>query len=220
MQKLFCPGTFGGIFFIDMEARTTPAEEIFEALIGGILAQQYGIADTFLPPEQLMNLRGQLLYNFENGCMQPAGIGKLSAFERNEQVRNDVIYWLDKANNSTEKAFLERVESFIAYLNRTCFTGINAYEFHYSYYDTGSFYKRHIDQFRNDSGRKFSLVVYLNENWSDADGGQLILYRENDVVKVAPEGGRAVFFKADTVEHEVEPASRPRLSIAGWLKSL
>ena len=45
----------------------------------------------------------------------------------------------------TERAFLNQIEAFILYLNDSCYEGINAYEFHYALYETGSSYKRHVD---------------------------------------------------------------------------
>jgi SM-20-related protein len=110
------------------------------------------------------------------------------------------------------------VTAFIDYLNQTCYTGINDFEFHYAFYEAGSFYQRHLDQFRADLGRKFSLVTYLNDNWSDDDGGKLSLYLQDRDVSIFPYGGRSVFFKSDEVEHEVHLAGRSRISIAGWLK--
>lgn len=192
--------------------------QLFEQLISGVLSCQYGTTREFITPELCAALRERLLENYEQGWMKPAGVGKNEAYEHDKQVRGDVIYWLEKSHNAAEKAFLEHIEAFIDYLNQTCYTGINAYEFHYARYDTGRFYKRHKDQFRNDSGRKFSLIVYLNSAWGAADAGQLALYPDNQLVEIMPEGGRTVFFRADEVEHEVKPANQPRLSIAGWLK--
>lgn len=193
-------------------------EAAFEALINGLVEQQYGLSATFLQPELVLDLRMQLLAHFEQGDMMPAGIGNQGAFGRNPNIRNDVILWLEKEHNAAEKAFLEQIETFIEYLNRTCFTGINAYEFHYALYQKGHFYKRHKDQFDSDHGRLFSLVCYLNPGWTADMGGALILYPAQETIPVLPEGGLAVFFRSDEVEHEVQPANAPRLSIAGWLK--
>ncbi len=115
---------------------------------------------------------------------------------------------------------MEQVNSLIAYLNVTCYTGINDVEFHYAYYARGSFYKRHLDQFKTDSGRKFSLVTYLNDNWQPEDGGALVLYVDEKPITLYPNAGRTVFFKSELVEHEVKPSNRDRLSIAGWLKRI
>jgi SM-20-related protein len=193
-------------------------EEIFENLIGGLMDEQFGTVPNFITRELESALRAQLLEYYEAGKMFPAGVGQRTNYERNEKVRGDVIIWMDKENSPAEKAFLEHVEAFIDYLNRTCYTGINEYEFHFARYEEGSFYKRHRDQFMTDQGRKFSLVTYLNENWTPDDEGQLIIYLDDREVAVLPEGGRATFFRSDEIDHEVRPTRRARLSIAGWLK--
>lgn len=193
-------------------------EEIFENLISGLMDEQFGTVQHFISPEMEAALRAQLLAYYEVGEMSPAGVGQHTNYARNEKVRGDVIKWLEKGNSTAETAFLEHVESFVNYLNLTCFTGINEYEFHFAHYEEGSFYKRHRDQFKTDQGRKFSLVIYLNDDWKPEDEGQLVIYLDNREVPVLPEGGRATFFRSDAIDHEVRPTRRPRLSIAGWLK--
>ncbi len=192
----------------------------FEALIEGLLEDRFGTSSNFLEPDLITGLRQRLLANHAAGSMHPAGIGQKFDFKRNLSIRGDVIQWLEE--NSTdpyEQAFQERIQAFILYLNRTCYTGINTWEFHYAYYETGSFYQRHLDQFKHDRRRKFSFIVYLNDQWTTEDGGQLRLFTPNGEVHLDPQGGRAVLFKSDELEHEVLPARlRPRLSIAGWLK--
>jgi len=153
--------------------------------------------------------------------MHPAGVGKNFTYQKNTKVRGDLISWLDEnSRDPAERIFLDTVQQFCKYLNQTCFTGINGFEFHYALYKTGSFYKRHLDQFHLDRGRKFSMVTYLNEDWRPEYGGELVLYLEEGEVVIPPEAGKVVFFKADEIEHEVRPALRERMSIAGWLLSL
>ena len=193
-------------------------EEKFEELISGLLDRQFGTVSQFIPPAIEAALREQLQAYDAAGEMFPAGVGQHTNYARNEQLRTDVIKWLEKDNSPAEKAFLEYIEAFIAYLNKTCYTGINSYEFHFARYEAGSFYKRHRDQFKTDTGRKFSLVVYLNEGWRAEDAGQLIIYLDSQEIAILPEGGRATFFRSDEVDHEVRPTNRNRLSIAGWLK--
>lgn len=196
-------------------------DSLFEELVQGLVEEGYGSTDGLFEPELIEGLRQNLLRRLEAGAMHPAGVGKHFTYQRNLQVRGDLISWLDEhPTDPFERRFLERVEAFVAYLNRTCFTALNGWEFHYARYDTGSFYKRHLDQFRHDRGRRFSLVTYLNPDWSPEDEGQLLLYLPQRTVELLPEAGQVVFFRADQVEHEVRPARRPRLSIAGWLLSL
>jgi SM-20-related protein len=128
---------------------------------------------------------------------------------------------MDKSNpNPFEQAFLLLAENFIDYLNQTCYAGINDYEFHYAVYEEGSYYKRHKDQFKNDDSRKYSLINYLNNNWEEQDGGQLLVYQQEGVQKISPKAKTAVFFKSNEMEHEVTTANRSRMSISGWLKQV
>jgi SM-20-related protein len=153
--------------------------------------------------------------------MQSAGIGNELVKDTQQKMRGDKIYWMDKAHdNIFEQEFLQQAEDFIERLNSTCYAGINAYEFHYALYEEGSFYKRHKDQFQNDPNRKFSLVHYLNNDWLEEDGGQLLLYQKNEVQKILPHSQTAVFFKSDEMDHEVTAAHRSRMSITGWLKRM
>lgn len=195
-------------------------DEKFEAIVLGILADKYATCECFFNQELITGLRNNLLHRQAGHRMHPASIGRKFTNQQNKEVRGDVISWLeDDATDVHERAFLDTIAEFYRYLNRTCYTGINACEFHYALYEKGSFYRRHLDQFRQDSGRQFSVVTYLNDDWTEADGGQLVLYLESGEVSIQLKPGLAVFFKADEIEHEVKVAQRGRMSIAGWLLS-
>ena len=101
-----------------------------------------------------------------------------------------------------------------------CFTTIKTFEGHYANYESGSYYKRHIDQFKSEKGRKYSIVLYLNKDWKDVDGGIISLYPQGEAqIDISPLGGRMVFFRSDEMEHEVHASfTRDRRSIACWLK--
>ncbi|MCF8238046.1 MAG: 2OG-Fe(II) oxygenase [Saprospiraceae bacterium] len=197
-------------------------ESLFETLIEGVLADQFASASSFLSPDLVAGLRANLQSRLQSGNMHPAGIGRAIGHQTDASVRGDLISWLDDhPDDSFEKEFLAAIQKFMDYLNQTCYTGLNAMEFHYAIYGPGSFYLRHKDQFRSDSGRRFSIVTYLNEDWLPIDGGALVLYPENAGPQVYfPEGGRMTFFRSDVVEHEVLPTLRPRMSLTGWLKSV
>ena len=106
-----------------------------------------------------------------------------------------------------------------SYLNSTCFTGIKSYEFHYALYEKGAFYKKHLDQFKTDNGRAFSMIIYLNESWKIEDGGELKIYQTTEIQLIAPENQKCVFFKSNELEHEVLLTNVSRMSITGWLKT-
>ncbi len=191
----------------------------FDLLIDSYLENKVGIDTQFLSDTLSKGLQQNIHQLEKDGLMTAAGIGNEATKDANQKMRGDKIYWMDKRHDNVfEQAFLQQIEDFIDRLNQTCFTGINGYEFHYAVYEEGSSYKKHIDQFKNDSNRKYSLINYLNENWLEEDGGQLRMYQEDGVQQVSPIAQTAVFFKSDEMVHEVMVANRSRMSITGWLK--
>ena len=57
-----------------------------------------------------------------------------------------LLFWLDETKYA--QVFFEKINSFIEYINKTCFAGIVTKEFHYAIYPQGSFYKKHIGIFK------------------------------------------------------------------------
>ncbi|RYF65412.1 MAG: oxidoreductase, partial [Cytophagaceae bacterium] len=195
-------------------------EPLFEALIDGILEAGYGVVDSFLSPDEVVALRKQLQQRQAAGQFREAGIGSGQAAVE-KAIRGDEILWLDSETATPEEtAFLERIDQFIGYVNRTCYLGLRDSELHYARYPVGTFYKRHLDRFRSDSRRRLSVICYLNDAWQPTDGGQLAVYvPEADGGEqtkfIDPIGGRLVCFDSGLLEHEVLPATRDRLSITG-----
>ena len=110
------------------------------------------------------------------------------------------------------------MDNLVIYLNQTCYTNIKSHEFHYSLFESGDFYRKHLDQFKDDSSRQFSIISYLNPNWEAKDGGELLVYQANNNQAISPTQGKTVFFKSSELEHEVLVTQQPRMSITGWLK--
>jgi Rps23 Pro-64 3,4-dihydroxylase Tpa1-like proline 4-hydroxylase len=193
----------------------------FDQLINSYLDNNIGIDTSFLGKNLCNGLHQNIVQLQNDEMMTAAGIGNNEVKDTNQKMRGDKIYWMDKSHdNIFEQEFLQQVEDFISYLNRTCYTGINSYEFHYAVYEEGSFYKRHKDQFKNDSGRKYSLISYLNNDWLETDGGQLVVYQNGTEQKITPHSQTSIFFKSDDMEHEVMKANRSRMSVTGWLKQV
>jgi SM-20-related protein len=194
-------------------------EDSFEALIASYIATKVGVVENFIELSLSKHLISNLLMLHQNNLLVPAGIGNVQKLQQNQLVRNDVIYWLDRKNNNIyENEFLTQIEAFICYLNESCFAGITGYEFHYSLYEKGAFYRKHLDQFQDNSSRQFSLISYLNLDWKIEDGGELCIYQENNIQKISPTNGKTIFFKSNELVHEVLTTQKQRLSITGWLK--
>jgi SM-20-related protein len=194
-------------------------EAKFEELIEGFITGNVGISESFLSVSLSAALQQNLLRLKRDSRMEAAGIGNAHVKDKNQKIRGDKTSWLDTATkNPAEMEFLDTINQFMAHLNKTCFTGLNACEFHYALYEKGTFYSKHKDQLRNDNNRKFSMISYLNENWLDTDGGQLIIHQNETTQEIMPNNQKAIFFQSDVIEHEVAIARRPRMSITGWLK--
>lgn len=195
-------------------------EKNFNELIESFIENKVGITDNFLGAALASNLKTNLTSYYHGNLLLSAGTGNKSLVTQDTLFRSDKIYWLDRSHNDIhENEFFDLMDQFIAYLNDTCYAGISGYEFHYTLYEEGSFYKKHIDRFRNDDSRKYSMVMYLNEGWTAPDGGELRIYHNNERQQnISPDSGKSVFFKSSELEHEVLVTNKPRMSITGWLK--
>ena len=192
---------------------------IFNTLINSFIDNKVGIAEDFLSKPLALHLKKKLLDLYANNQLRSAGTGNDTAVVHNKLMRSDIIYWLDrKHNDQYENDFFDLMDSFVSHLNSTCYTGITGYEFHYALYETGSFYKKHLDQFRNNGSRQYSMIMYLNTDWQQNDGGELCIHHKGSLQNITPINGKSVFFKSSELEHEVLLANKPRMSITGWLK--
>jgi len=195
-------------------------ENSFEDLIATYIENRVGISEHFLSNELAMNLKQNLINLNDKNLLKNAGIGNSEKISYDGAIRSDSIYWLDKKNNNIfENQFFLQIEAFILYLNQSCYAGITGYEFHYSLYEKGDFYLKHLDQFKNNPSRKYSMISYLNSNWQESDGGELLIHQLNNNQKISPTQGKTIFFKSDELVHEVLATQNTRMSITGWLKS-
>ncbi len=191
-------------------------ELIFDELIDTYLATNVGMVKNFLSKALSAHLVDNITALYAGNMLLYGGTGNDKLVSHNKLVRSDKIYWLDRLhNNSYENDFFDLMDRFISHLNRTCYAGITGYEFHYTLYEKGSFYKRHLDNFKQNGTRAFSMIMYLN---NEVDGGALRIYQNNGSQDITPNAGKSVFFKSNELEHEVLITHLPRMSITGWLK--
>lgn len=202
-----------------MQCQSFFLQQNFELLINSYLDDKVGITQHFLNKELAQSLRFNLKNLFFKNAFKEAGTSNNNIVV-NKLLRSDKIYWLDKSHhNFAEDEFFALMDAFVGHLNSTCYTGISSYEFHYAIYEEGSFYLPHLDQFRNNDSRKYSMILYLNEDWVAEDGGALRVHHSNESTQdISPESGTAVFFKSSELLHEVLLTHKPRMSITGWLK--
>lgn len=193
-------------------------DSVFNAIADGLAEEGYAVVDQFLSMQEVDAILD--LDTFKNGLDQfkKAGIGKNQQLQINESIRGDYIQWLDKNTApSSVKVYLDRLHELTLFLNRNLYLSLKDYEVHMTIYPAGSFYKRHLDQFKKDDHRKLSIICYLNHDWKEEHGGQLRIYLPGGTKDFLPLAGRLICFRSDQLEHEVLLANRERLSLTGWM---
>lgn len=190
----------------------------FDAIADGLANDGIAVLDNFLSLEEVKSICEE--DEFRNGLLRfkKAGVGQAQEKQINESIRGDYIQWIDPSTATTPiKIYLERLTELRMFLNQSLFLSLKDAEIHKTIYPPGSFYRRHLDQFKKDDHRKLSAICYLNENWAASDGGQLRVYFPDREVDFFPIAGRLVCFRSDLLEHEVLPTERPRMSLTGWM---
>src|SRR5688500_1682122 len=191
---------------------------VFDSIADNLAEQGYAVVDQFLSQSEIVDILE--LEAFKNGVdhFKKAGIGKNQGLQINEAIRGDYIQWLDKISAPpAAKVYLERLDELVKFLNQALFLSLKDFEVHLTAYPIGSYYKRHLDQFKQDDHRKLSVICYLNQNWNEFHGGHLRMHLPDGPQDILPIAGRLVCFRSDQIEHEVMPATRERLSLTGWI---
>lgn len=177
----------------------------------------YVIIDDFINED----LYGQIMDFFHqkeaSDELKKAGIGAQKDFQVKAEIRGDFIYWLDENRDSELSPFFGLMGELTQDLKRFCYLSLSGSEFHIAKYPAGSYYHRHLDQFNERTNRQITVLIYLNKNWQNGNGGELVIYKDGEEIKVEPIAKRLLLFKSDIIEHEVLTTNVPRYSLTGWL---
>lgn len=189
-----------------------------EAQLDAFASKGFLIIDEFLNQEIAATLLEECKYWQEAQAFKQAGVGKLLLHKIEENFRGDQIKWIieDQALPST-KNYLNLLSNLMQQLSREFYLSLKDFECMYAVYPEGAFYKKHKDQFQQQAHRIISVVLYLNKDWQPENGGQLMLYLEDDEVEVKPLFNRLVFFRSELL-HEVLPCNKTRYSLTAWMK--
>ncbi|MGK0373831.1 MAG: SM-20-related protein [Arenicella sp.] len=192
-----------------------------ELLFSGIaddLSKKGYSANVNALPLALAEQLSQHISTISKESFRQAAIGRFNDHSNNTLVRSQKQSWISD-DSPANSSWLKWAAELQAYLNQHLFLGLSSFESHYALYSQGDFYKRHYDAFKGLSSRRLSIVVYLNHDWLARDGGELILYTEDEDqigIKIIPSFASVVVFLSEEHPHEVLPALRDRYSIAGW----
>jgi SM-20-related protein len=201
-----------------------------QQLITGIAHDGYCVVTDFLPPQKITLLANEAKRLLELGAMRRARTGQDMTVVPDSSIRGDFIHWLDEhseattaAANSVQQEYFALMQSLRENLNRELYLGLFDIESHFTIYPTGAVYRKHLDQFRGNTQRQVSSILYLNQDWHAEHGGQLRIYLDGTedapYRDIEPAGGTLMLFLSGRFWHEVLPATKPRISLTGWLRT-
>jgi SM-20-related protein len=173
-----------------------------------------------LDAEYLKKLNNFIDENKES--FQAARIGNSENRKRETSVRGDYTFWLDPLEmNDPFSSIFDFLNTVKEKINSKFYLGLQEFECHLAYYPPGTFYKKHLDRFEKNGSRKLSFIFYLNQEWQDSDGGELVMYDQSGgiVKSISPMPGDFVCFLSEEYPHEVKAATKERRSLTGWVHS-
>ncbi len=203
----------------DLAIESILEEELFDTIAGGLERDGYVVLPAALPHAVGKALLDHLA-SLNEQKFHRARVGRGRNRSKNQLVRKDQIHWI-RDGEAHGASWLQWTNRLRNYLNRRLFLGLFSFESHFSLYEPGDFYRRHLDAFKGEANRVLSLVCYLNRGWEADQGGQLLIYNPADgseLTRVLPAFGTLVLFLSEEFPHEVLPTDRERHAVAGWFR--
>ncbi|QYJ84575.1 2OG-Fe(II) oxygenase [Shewanella mesophila] len=194
-------------------------QDIFDHICENIADKGYVVLHNLFPIAELNHLVDNLS-QMDTAEFKPAAIGRQKDQQVVEAIRSDRICWLDRTMDFASPYF-DWSEQLRLAINRYFFLGLFDYETMFAYYEPGAFYKRHVDAFKGQSNRKLTSILYLNREWQQGDGGELLMYRHDESAPfeiVEPRFGTMVIFLSELFPHEVCQSHKDRYSLTGWYR--
>ena len=232
-------------------ASSTSIPRLPSSAIEDLSAQGYAIIPNFLPPELVKDLNADVSSLRSGSKFNVARIGQDATNKLNTDIRvaetcfigrtklqdcldaaRERLYdALDGVRNdlSGNSVLDDKSPSTGELIRAAPALDSTLSELLYAYYPQGGFYRRHRDAISGSASvlRCYSLLLYLNENWTPEDEGQLRMHfdsggdflpegEEPNYIDVEPRGGTLVLFKSEQVPHEVLDTKAQRLAVVGW----
>jgi SM-20-related protein len=182
--------------------------------------------------EELLKQLYLRITSLNSNDLQHAKVGRDSKSKLITSIRSDKTCWLDEKHEIDHK-YLTLMDTLRSQLNASLFLGLFEYECHFAIYEVGTYYKKHLDVLGNNpetyptelkirnKNRVVSSILYLNQNWNNNNGGELLLFDKDtgSILKtIYPKNGRLVLFLSEEFPHEVRLTKQTRYSITGWFR--
>lgn len=192
-------------------------------IIDALTTDKYFVSDDVISKDLASALLDEAIGGFELGDFQNAAIGKGISKQKDQSIRGDsTLWWKENPESEAQLKYLAFMNKLMDALNPVFYLGLRKIEAHFTRYDVGAVYKKHMDQHKGVGLRRLSTILYLTD-FEDEDGGELVLYdhinQDKEVARITPKLGRLVLFLSEDFPHEVLAPLKPRLSVTGWLRA-
>jgi SM-20-related protein len=182
--------------------------------------QAWSLIPSLLPKQQLDAALSIVERKCKKDQFYQAKVGKDLNKSLRKHIRNSDISWVE---NSELGHDLSSVHHFYVYLmqefNQYFYLSLKRWESQLAYYPQGGFYKKHLDQLRENKHRQLTCIFFLQDC---LQGGELVLYqRENkaQIDAIVPSrAGSCVLFFSGEIYHQVLPTFSERISLTTWFR--
>lgn len=150
-----------------------------------------------------------------------AAIGQTHLKSLEPTIRKSQISWIENWDEIPELLHINEILSLLMKgINEHFFLSLKRLESQFALYESGGFYKKHIDQHQKTKNRLVTCIFYLNDC---PDSGELVLYNKDNKKLVDdiifPQKGKMVIFFSGHIFHEVKKVDRERLGITTWMRN-
>lgn len=191
-------------------------------LVDGLADHGWAGIPALADRDEVRAIRSAAEDSFARGEFEAARIGIEGAPKRHGEVRGDSIRWIDDGQPPDAlRPYFAFLDGLRLALNRGLYLGVDEYEGHFARFPPGAGYQRHLDSVPGRGRRLVSCVLYLNEQWTPGDGGELAVYdaedEQREIARVEPTAGAFAAFLSESLPHAVLPAAAERWTLTGWL---
>ncbi|MEJ2622853.1 MAG: 2OG-Fe(II) oxygenase family protein [Candidatus Thiodiazotropha sp.] len=198
-----------------------PPEYRFDQVAEDLSIQGWSVVDGLISPIVISELATEITRLWQKGRFRRISTGYGNPFRYNPEMRGDQAMWLDSSHClGAQRLYMNAMEELRQSLNRKLNLGLSSFDSHMAVYQPGSFNRKHLDQSHRIGRHCITSILYLNNSWSESDGGQLRIFtdagNEKHFEEILPFEGRLVTFLSARYLYEIAPSKRHRMSMTGW----
>lgn len=173
---------------------------------------RWAVIPDFLDLDDFEAMRLEAAALYERGAFHPISSAHFGSYA----VELSQVCWIDRTMPAAQRVISGRLDALKRDLNGLYDNGVGDFICQYAVIEPGALLCAHVDCSPRGPMRA-SVTIYLNDEWSAADGGEIrirgSIYGDSPAGDVLPLPNVAVCLDSRSVVHEVLPPKRRRLSL-------